>query len=212
MNGTNVDYYVAGFDADGKRVGSLIFDGHPDDAQAVADAVAKGKTAFAGAAVVEVISADDYGLYLSGDYVRGTDGTPVLAAEPTDAEKLALAKTVKLTDVQRWTAAAITGGFISAGVRYDSDTDTQITMQGICLAVDTPRFAEEYPQGCPVRGYDEDSVEKTIHMLDAAGVKAFCADLSAHIGTCKQKGWQLQQAVAAAETIEAVNTITWPEE
>ena len=86
---SNVDYYVAGFDASGKRVGSLIYDGRPEDAQAVADAVAKGKTAFADAAVVEVISADDYGLYLSGDYVRGTDGKPVkyVAPEPTAEEK-----------------------------------------------------------------------------------------------------------------------------
>lgn len=120
-------------------------------------------------------------------------------------------KQLKLNEVQRWTAAAITGGFLSAGVRYDSDMDTQVTMQGICLSVDTHRFAEEYPQGCPVRGYDEGSEEKTIHMLDAAGVKLFCADLAAHIGDCKKKGWQLQQAVSAAKTAEEVEKITWAE-
>ena len=88
---SNVDYYVAGFDASGKRVGSLIFNGRPDDSQAVADAVAKGKAAFDDAVVVEVINADDYGMYLSGDYVRGADGTPVkyVAPEPTEAEKKA---------------------------------------------------------------------------------------------------------------------------
>lgn len=120
-------------------------------------------------------------------------------------------KAAKLIEIKDWTASAITGGFISAGVRYDSDTDTQITMQGICLAVDTPRFAEEYPQGCPVRGYDEGSTEKTIHFLDATAVKLFCADLSAHIGNCKKRGWQLQQAVAAAQTVEDVEKITWTE-
>lgn len=29
MNGTNVDYYASGFDAEGKRVGSLICDFDP---------------------------------------------------------------------------------------------------------------------------------------------------------------------------------------
>lgn len=91
---SNVDHYVAGFDSAGKRVGSLIFDGRPDDAQTVADAVAKGKGAFADAAVVEVISADDYGLYLSGDYVRGTDGKPTkyVAPEPAEEEQKAAQK------------------------------------------------------------------------------------------------------------------------
>lgn len=91
---SNVDYYVAGFDTSGKRVGSLIFDGRPDDSQAVADAVTKGKTAFGDAAVVEVISADDYGLYLSGDYVRGPEGKPIkyVAPEPTAEEKAAAQK------------------------------------------------------------------------------------------------------------------------
>ena len=30
MNGTNVDYYVAGFDSTGKRVGSIICDFDPN--------------------------------------------------------------------------------------------------------------------------------------------------------------------------------------
>lgn len=127
------------------------------------------------------------------------------------APDLDAVKQSKLNKIKSWTAAAITSGFISAGVRYDSDMDTQVTMQGICLAVDTQRFVEEYPQGCPVRGYDEGSEEKMIHFLDAAGVKQFCADLAAHIGNCKKRGWQLQQAVEAAATVEDVEKITWTE-
>lgn len=129
------------------------------------------------------------------------------APEPSVEE----VKAAKLAEIKDWTAAAITGGFVSAGVRYDSDIDTQITMQGICLAVDTPRFAEEYPQGCPVKGYDAGSTEKTVHWLDAAGVKTFCADLSAYIGACKQIGWELQNAVDEATTVDAVRAIKWPE-
>lgn len=118
-------------------------------------------------------------------------------------------KAAKLSEIKSQTAAAITGGFLSNGVRYDSDMDTQVTMQGICLAVDTQRFAEEYSQGCPVRGYDLGSEGKTIHYLDAEGVKQFCADLSAHIGECKKRGWQLQQMVANVTTKEELDAIIW---
>lgn len=91
---SNVEYYVAGFDASGKRIGSLIFDGKPSNDKDVAAGIAKGKAAFEGAAVVEVISADDFGLYLSGDYVRGPEGKPIkyIAPEPTAEEKKAAQK------------------------------------------------------------------------------------------------------------------------
>lgn len=91
---SNVEYYVAGFDAAGKRIGSLIFDGKPSNDKDVAAAVEKGKESFPEAAVVEVISADDFSLYLSGDYVRGDDGHPTkyVAPEPTAEEKIAAQK------------------------------------------------------------------------------------------------------------------------
>lgn len=122
-------------------------------------------------------------------------------------------KAAKLIEIKNWTAAAITGGFISAGVRYDSDTDTQITMQGIATAAtaNPVLFENEYPEGAPVRGYDEGATDKTVHMLSIADITRFCTDLSLHIGECKKRGWQLQQAVATAETVEDVEKITWPE-
>lgn len=91
---SNVEYYTAGFDASGKRIGSLIFDGKPSNDKDVAAAIEKGKAVFEGASVVEVISADDFGLYLSGDYVRGPEGKPIkyVAPEPTAEEKAAAQK------------------------------------------------------------------------------------------------------------------------
>lgn len=96
MNGTNVDYYVAGFDADGKRVGSLICDFDPNkdkNAEKLAALKEKAKTLFTDAAVVDVVSASDYNQYLTGEYVRGADGKPTayVAPEPTAAEKKASA-------------------------------------------------------------------------------------------------------------------------
>lgn len=113
-------------------------------------------------------------------------------------------KVQKLQEIDDWTAAKITGGFTSectgAQVKYDSDIDTQITMQGIALNVDTALFAEKYPTGCPVRGYEAGKETKTILMLTPEQVMRWQADLSIHIGTCKQAGWVKQAAVNAAKT------------
>lgn len=96
MNGTNVDYYVAGFDVDGKRVGSLICDfdpGKDKNTGKIASLKEKAKDLFEDAAVVDVISAADYNQYLTGEYVRGAGGKPTayIAPEPTAAEKKASA-------------------------------------------------------------------------------------------------------------------------
>lgn len=116
-------------------------------------------------------------------------------------------KQAKLAEVDTWTANKITGGFISNGVRYDSDMDTQTTMQGIALNVNSERFTTDYPNGIPVRGYDEGATEKTIHYLTAEEVLMFCADLSEHIGRCKLDGWTMQQAVHEATTKEELDSI-----
>lgn len=120
-------------------------------------------------------------------------------------------KIKKLNEVDSWTSSKIVGGFISEctgnPVRYDSDKDTQLTMQGIALNVNTERFANEYPLGCPVRGYKEGETEKTIQYLNAAQVYTWCADLSSHIGACKQQGWIKQAQVEAALSKEDLDAI-----
>lgn len=122
-------------------------------------------------------------------------------------------KEIKLQEISMWTATSITGGFDSdcadIMARFDSDLDTQITMQGIALNVNTPEFTIEYPTGCPVRGYADGAADKTIFMLKPDQVLQFCADLSKHIGKQKQRGWELQQAVAGANNAAELEAITW---
>ena len=96
MSATNVDYYCAGFDTTGKRVGSIICDFNPTkdkNADKLQKLLDEGKKLFSDAAIVEVISAEDYDKYVSGEYIRGEDGKPVVyvAPEPTAAEKKAAA-------------------------------------------------------------------------------------------------------------------------
>ena len=124
-------------------------------------------------------------------------------------------KSHKLQEVDVWTANKITGGFTSNAsgepVRYDSDKDTQITMQGIALNVNSNLFTEKYPNGCPVRGYAENSDTKSIYMLSAEQVLKWCADLSIHIGNCKQEGWAKQAEVNACTTKEELEAIVLDE-
>lgn len=96
MSATNVDYYCAGFDDAGKRVGSVICDFNPTkdkNTERVQKLLEEGKKLFSEAAVVEIITAEDYDKYVSGEYIRGADGKPAayVAPEPTAAEKKASA-------------------------------------------------------------------------------------------------------------------------
>lgn len=96
MTGTNVDYYCAAFDADGKRIYSAICDFDPskssnaDKVQALKD---KAKEAVSDAVTIEIITADDFAEYLGGK-IRGFDGNPTeyVAPEPTAEEKAAAEK------------------------------------------------------------------------------------------------------------------------
>ena len=135
----------------------------------------------------------------------------VWVAPPNEEYTFEDEKARMLTMVDIWTKNKITGGFVSSAsgepVTYDSDKDTQLTMQGIALNVQTPLFTEKYPTGCPVRGYPEGSDVKDIFMLTAEQVMQWCADLSMHIGECKQAGWVKQAEVEAATTQEELDAI-----
>lgn len=96
MNSSNVDFYIAGFGADGKRVGSLICEFNPTKDKNAGELNALKKEAkelFADATVIEIISAEDFNKYISGDYIRGTGGKPIAYAppEPTEEEKKQMA-------------------------------------------------------------------------------------------------------------------------
>lgn len=156
------------------------------------------------------VTDEDVVLYETLQYLRDpVTGKPILEVIPE--RPLDELKTQKLAEVDAWTATKITGGFISEcsgkPVRYDSDKDTQLTMQGIALNVDTTLFAEKYPDGCPVRGYAEGANIKSVFMLTPEQVMRWQADLSIHIGDCKVAGWQKQAEVQAAQSKEELEAI-----
>lgn len=132
---------------------------------------------------------------------------------PKDDEELILAfqKKLKLKEIDEWTASKITGGFVSEAsgkkVTYDSDLETQITMQGIALNVNSEQFAEKYPTGCPVRGVADGQNSKSVFWLNPSQVMKWMADLSMHIGGCKQEGWAKQAEVDACKTVFELDNI-----
>lgn len=148
---------------------------------------------------------------VGGEYLIADDGSVYEKPAPTDAELLAVAKQQKLAEISQWTANNITGGFVSSAsgvpVRYDSDVDTQLTMQGIALNVNSEQFTEKYPNGCPVRGYKDGEEEKRIQYLNASQVLQWMADLSIHIGSCKQAGWAKQTEVENCKTVVEVDAV-----
>lgn len=130
MNGTNVDYYVSGFDTAGKRVGSLICDFDPNkdkNAEKLAALKEKAKKLFADAAVVDVVSASDYNQYLTGDYVRGADGKPTayVAPEPT-AEEQKAKKQAELQSTYEADKEALMKYYLAAALAGDADTQNEL--------------------------------------------------------------------------------------
>lgn len=95
MTATNVSYYAAAFDATGKRVATKICDfnplKNPKQRAALLDEV---KACAASAAVVDIITSDDFIAYLDGKVRDSKTGRPVdyVAPEPTAEEKAAAQK------------------------------------------------------------------------------------------------------------------------
>lgn len=131
MTTSNVDYYCAAFDADGKRTYSAICDFDPtkdknaDKVQALKD---KAKETVSDAAVIEIITADDFNAYLGGK-VRGSDGKPTdyIPPEPTVAEKK---------------AATIS----SIKAKYNAQLDAMVTarVKATMLGADTSKIDANY--------------------------------------------------------------------
>lgn len=151
----------------------------------------------------------EYSTAISRDLLYNGTGyeAPPAQPEPTLDEL----KSVKIAEVNSWTEKKITGGFTSEAtgspVRFDSDEETQLTLQGIALNASVAPMSEEYSSGIPVRGYAEGSDEKQVFYLAAPELMRLLADLSIHIMTCKQAGWEKQEEVQAAQTREELDSI-----
>lgn len=190
--------YKAIFDSRGNRITSYRTDIHtniPSEAIEISDA--------------------DQALYATNEYIRGADGRPQL--KPPYVPTLDELKAAKLLEIDTWTAQHITTGFVSTAAgaphKYDSEKEDQQNLILMLQAALSADFATHpvYQGHIPIRAIPEGQAEKIILQHDAAQIQAVVNDMSRHIGSCKQIGWQLQAAVAAATTKEELNVIVWPE-
>lgn len=122
-------------------------------------------------------------------------------------------KTVKLAEIDMWTAEKITGGFTSrctgSPVRYDSDRDTQNTVSSDLntIYLSPEKFKENFPNGYPMRGYPESANIKQVYFLTKEQLLQWNVDLGLHRGTCKQDGWKKQAEVNTAKSKEELDAI-----
>lgn len=123
----------------------------------------------------------------------------------------------KIQQIDTWTATAITGGFTSAATgttaTYDSAEADQQNIMLMLQAAQTADFATHpiYKGQIPIRAVPEGQTGKVILQHNAAQMQQVVIDMALHIGASKQKGWLLQEAVTAAETVEGLEAIEWPE-
>lgn len=126
-------------------------------------------------------------------------------------------RNAKLQQIDTWTATAITSGFTSAATgitaTYDSTEADQQNIMLMLQAAQTADFATHpiYKGQIPIRAVPKGQTSKVVLQHSAAQMQQLVIDMALHIGACKQKGWQLQEAVAAAETAEELEAIKWPE-
>lgn len=167
------------------------------------DLATRGEVAVKGVAVYSIADIE----LIDGTIVKKSPYAPTLEE----------VKTAKLQQVDTWTATAITGGFSSAATGitalYDSTEADQQNIMLMLQAAQTADFATHpvYKGQIPIRAVPEGQTSKVVLQHNAAQMQQLVINMALHIGVCKQKGWQLQEAVAAAETAEEMDDIAWPE-
>lgn len=169
------------------------------------------------------ITADEQSLYSSNLYIRGEDGQPV--EKPIETPSLAMLKTRKLSTLERAAAKAYISGFYSTAsgekLYYDSEEEDQTLINGVYARTKEPdwetkeRYSGVAPAGkAPIRARptkESPATDKTVQILNTEGLKTLVDDLDSHLYTVKATHWQLQAAVATAETAEELEAIVWPE-
>lgn len=135
---------------------------------------------------------------------------------PQQPETLEDYKEAKLEEVLSWTNKQIVSGFESFASGeskwYDSDENDQSTYNITYMATQSPDFETHitYQGRVPVRcrATKETSFEnKEVLYLDKEQYQKLMDDLAIHLGICKAKGWELQNKVNNAQTIEELDNI-----
>ncbi len=149
------------------------------------------------------ITAEEQALYSSNMYVRGEDGKPV--------EKPPYMPTIEELKTRKWNSVRIERDRLEqAGVPYlgkilDSDT---VSVQRIAIAVQAAQaaIAANVPFTLAWTMQDNTAVE-----MDAAQVVGMSVALAQYSDGLHQTARALREQIEAAETVEELANIKWPE-
>lgn len=135
---TNVDYYAAGFDKDGKRVVTMICDYSPAKniyKNKINELLEKVKATSEDVVVAEIISSDDFDLYINQNYVRDSEtGKPIpyIAPDPTP-EKIAAANRAVIDTEYNQNKKLMEEYMQTAILRGDTETQKSISEDFIAM-------------------------------------------------------------------------------
>lgn len=139
----------------------------------------------------------------------------VLVLPPVTERSFVEEQSAKLEQIDMWTKQAITGGFVSTAKGceyvYDSATEDQDNFHTMYAASQSPDFETTAPYNgqIPIRAVPKGEREKIVLGHNKAEMQKLMDDMALHIGTCKQRGWELQAAVNGAKTQEELDAIRW---
>ena len=123
-----------------------------------------------------------------------------------EVTSLETAKALKWEQIKAQRTALEEGGFDIAGVgRFDSNKESQSKILGASLSA---KIASDSGQPYEVNWTLTDN---TVALLDAAAMIDVGFKLLAHLDAAHQRSRALYTEIQAAETVEAVNAITWQE-
>lgn len=135
---TNVDYYAAGFDKGGKRVVTMICDYNPVKnvyKNKIDELLEKVKATNEEVVIAEIISSDDFNLYVNENYVRDPEtGKPVpyVAPDPTP-EEIAAANRAALDAEYNQNKKLMEEYMQTAILRGDTETQKSISEDFIAM-------------------------------------------------------------------------------
>lgn len=127
----------------------------------------------------------------------------VLVAGALDLRTLDERKAAKWNDVKRARSAFEFGGFTWGGATFDSDMASQSRIQG---AAQLALLAAQAGQPFQI---DWTTQTNDVRTLSGADVIAVGVAMGQHIATAHAIGRSLRDAIEAATTIEALESISW---
>ena len=138
-----------------------------------------------------------------GEYLIADDGSVYPKPAPTDAELLAVAKTAKIAELKAARDAKELEPVLYAGHSFDFDSKSYERITAAIYALDL--------QGAPstINWTLADSSSVPVTANNLRGVIAAAAARSDALHTTYRA---LKAQVQAAETVDDVNNITWPED